>query len=314
MDTGLKDIITALDRLNFTTKDKRAIHSYFTNNATSINVASAFLRSCKKDDEIRDYLKNIISTSGRSVAGQSGLTYIFVDNSTFFFQGGAAIQRLEGLDHNYKYNHITYDHGLLIKTLKGDRKLGINPIIVGSCPLPADSLWKKKEGYDVRVFDKNRDKKEKGADDFLTVMSKVIYQNTPGTLVLVAGVFDYQNTVLEASKLKWKIEIWSWKFGKTGYFNNNVNIFCIPLDQHYKSFAYGYSSNPNNKIKGLDVINGDTIQNESIRELFASNDLFFWFHREDEIIHLYFNAQGKSNKAKNLLNNKYEDLEIWERN
>ena len=47
-----------------------------------------------------------------------------------------------------------------------------------------------------------------------------------------------------------------------------------------------------------------------IWEFFATNNLFFWFYREDRTIHLYFNRQEKLNKAKDLLKDKFKELEI----
>ncbi|CAI2189725.1 16629_t:CDS:1, partial [Funneliformis geosporum] len=44
--------------------------------------------------------------------------------------------------------------------------MGSNPIIVGSRPPPNDSLWDRIEsqGYDVVVFDRNIENKEKKVD------------------------------------------------------------------------------------------------------------------------------------------------------
>ncbi|RIA84590.1 hypothetical protein C1645_742211 [Glomus cerebriforme] len=290
-----------------------------------------------KQDEFDINIENIhiiVDVQQPSTTGQTDLVHIFIDNSKFFNQGGAAIRRHEGMNYKCEYNHITYDYGLLIKKLRGDREFGCEPLIVGYNPSSADSIWDKikNEGYDIKVFNKKNIK----VDNYLTLkMCKAIYQTNPGILVLVASDGDYNDVILEAFNYKWKIEIWCWNLGIKSClfecsnfvtqhlhptprlhdkFKNSENITFITFDAYYKSFAYGYGAYSTDRIQRLDINNGNTIRNREIWKLFANNNLFFWFYREDKTIHLYFNTREKLNRTKNLLENEFKKLEIREKN
>ncbi len=50
---------------------------------------------------------------------------------------------------------LNIDYGYLLTMILSERKLGSDPVIVGSRPPPDDTLWDgiKELGYDVSVYD-----------------------------------------------------------------------------------------------------------------------------------------------------------------
>ncbi|CAG8604009.1 2397_t:CDS:2, partial [Acaulospora morrowiae] len=133
----------------------------------------------------------------------TGLVSVFVDNSNLFIEG----------KNSFYLNQLHIDHGHLLSTILKRQQMGSNPIIVGSRPLPNDSLWKqiRNQGYDVVVYNRNIENKEKKVDMALGVsIMNVIWFNNPGVLILIAGDGDYEPVINEALKHKWKVEIWFW--------------------------------------------------------------------------------------------------------
>ena len=142
----------------------------------------------------------------------TGLVHVFIDNSNAYIQGKKFVGKKEGLSENL----ICIDYGLLFKTVLNGRNYRDHPVIVGSRPLPDDSLWKDLEelGFKVKVFDRVRNK-EKGVDIELAgfISDAIQDYKRPGILVLIAGDGDYGPTLRRALERGWIVEIWFWKEG-----------------------------------------------------------------------------------------------------
>ncbi|PKK56740.1 hypothetical protein RhiirC2_799370 [Rhizophagus irregularis] len=122
-----------------------------------------------------------------------------------------------------KYNNITYDYGSLINILKENHEFG---------------------SFDVKVFDRNIINHKKGVNNFFTLkIAEVIFQESPNILVLVTSDGDYHNRI-------------------SSTFKDKKNIILKLLDDHYKSFAYGYKAYSTNNIIKFDIKNINTIQNQ----------------------------------------------------
>lgn len=273
-----------------------------------------------------------------------------MDNSNFIAQAEYSICHKNPLHYLFHNGQIIFDYGLLFKKIKGNRELGNNPVIVGSDLLPGDSIFK---GYDVNVFGRNCIGKEKGVDNFLTLkMAKVIYTESPGTLVLVAGDGDYYGTLLEAISYKWRVEVWFWKFGTlnslskhkhtilckkhlfpvsvsdqfklsvplinigvSGHFKSNDNIFYTQLETYYKFFVYatGPKSGFYYRMETLEITCDTMVEDKEIVEWFANLNLFSWIYREGETIIIYLNNERELNIAKEWIMRERKELSIWEK-
>ncbi|RIB02810.1 hypothetical protein C2G38_2226807 [Gigaspora rosea] len=173
----------------------------------------------------------------------TGLIYIFIDNLNVFIEGKYAIAELENLGtfdnkrHPRCFNQLRIDHGKLLATIQGNRKLGDEPVIVGSRPSPNDSLWKsvREQGYNVTVYDRNIENRK---IELAHTIDKVIFTKSPGILALVSGDIDYYPIVTNALRCNWIVETWFWNMGMPGDLRDKT-IFT-PLEDHYKSFSYGF--------------------------------------------------------------------------
>ncbi|CAG8844187.1 34683_t:CDS:2, partial [Gigaspora margarita] len=246
--------------------------------------------------------------------------YIFVDNSDVFIEGKYAIAELENLGtfdnkrHSPCFNQFRIDNGKLLATIQGNRKLGDEPVIVGSRPLPNDSLWMsvREQGYDAMVYDRNI---ENHTDVVLAhSIDEVIFTKSPGILALVSGDSDYDPIVTTALKCNWIVETWFWNMGMPDELKDKT-IFT-PLDYHYKSFSCGFGPDfgKNNRI--LEVI-GHAVQDWGNREMismFVPLNVFCWWNRiNDETLHLYFNQKMQLQLVKNWIKNSPHELQFKEK-
>ncbi|GES88481.1 NYN domain-containing protein [Rhizophagus clarus] len=236
--------------------------------------------------------------------------YIFVDNSNFLIQGEYYICRKKPLDYLLNNNQIVFDYGLLFKRIKGNRELGNIPVIVGSEISPDDSIYK--EGYDIKVFERNCIGKEKGVDNFITLkMAKAFYRESPGTLVLIAGDGDYFETLLEAVNFKWEVEVWFWK-GASGYIKGEAKIHYTQLETCYKFFVYATGDNRYN-METLEFTSDTVIEDKEIVEWLANLNLFCWINRKSGTTYLYFNDARELNIAKGWIMREHKEITIWEK-
>lgn len=145
--------------------------------------------------------------------------HLFVDNSNVKIEGGrlSYANRSNGgrrgpeVDNAYQIDWGKFLH--LVKS-RGNRLLAQVPILYGSRPPPDDSVWEeiRKEGFDVKVFDRNIRHKEKGVDMEMgmDVVERLFECAEPSTLVIAAGDADFKGIVERAKKRGWKVEVWFW--------------------------------------------------------------------------------------------------------
>ncbi|CAG8484574.1 672_t:CDS:2 [Paraglomus brasilianum] len=210
----------------------------------------------------------------------SGLVYVFVDNSNLFIEGKYTVGRIEqagNFDYqrnSYQLNQLYIDHGRLLLTLLKGRIIGSNPVIVGSRPPPNDSLWDQ---------------------------------------IRFAGDGDYYPILTRALKYNWKIEAWFWSSGISGDLMRNS---FLSLDSLYRHFTYAYGQDPVGKNYTLEITDGETLaqwNDDNLMECFDSLELFgWWFRKEGPTICLYFNNKKNSIKAKNWLESNHPDVRVWE--
>ncbi|CAG8526764.1 8011_t:CDS:2, partial [Funneliformis mosseae] len=143
----------------------------------------------------------------------TSIVSIFVDNSNLFIKEKFTVGRLESAGtfdqkrNSHYLNQLHIDHGRLLSAVLNGRQMGSNLIIVGSRPPPNDSLWDQivSQGYDVVVFDRNIENKEKKVDMELGASAMdVIWTRDPGIFVLVFGDGDYFPVVKRTLNHNWK--------------------------------------------------------------------------------------------------------------
>ncbi|RIB02811.1 hypothetical protein C2G38_2049777 [Gigaspora rosea] len=209
------------------------------------------------------------------------------------------------------------DHGKLLATIQGNRKLGDGPVIVGPRPLPNDSLWRSalEQRYNVTVYDRNIENYKKKADvELAHTINKVIFTKSPGILALVSGDSEYDPIVTSALKCNWIVESWFWNMGMSGVLKDKT-IFT-PLDYHYKSFSCGFGPDFGKDNRVLEVI-GHALRNWGNREMiniFAPLNVFSWWNRiNDETLHLYFNQKMQLQLVESWIKNSPHELQFKEK-
>ena len=167
--------------------------------------------------------------------------HLFVDNSNVKIEGGrlSYAKRFNNgrrglqVDEKYEIDWGKYLH--LVKS-RGNRLLAQVPTLYGSRPPPDDSVWQeiRKEGFDVRLFDRNIRDKEKGVDMEMgmDVVERLFEVNPPETIVIAAGDADFKGIVERAKKRGWNVEVWFW--GNAAH-DMQVATTFVDLD---KAFEY----------------------------------------------------------------------------
>jgi NYN domain len=145
--------------------------------------------------------------------------HLFVDNSNVKIEGGrlayakrnAGGRRGPQVDDKYEIDWGKFLH--LVKS-RGNRLLAQVPILYGSRPPPDDSIWNeiRREGFDVRLFDRNIRDKEKGVDMEMgmDVIERMFEVSTPATIVIAAGDADFKGMIARARNRGWDVEVWFW--------------------------------------------------------------------------------------------------------
>lgn len=161
--------------------------------------------------------------------------YLFVDNSNVLIEGRRlqyAVRRSGGrrgveVDPSYE---IDWGKFLDLVKTQGGRMLGTSPMLYGSRPPPDDSIWEqiRKEGFTVKVFDRNGRNEEKGVDAemIMDVMELILSDKEPGTLVIAAGDGDYPGLIERVLKRKWKVEVWFWENAALKV-KNSTTFYCL---------------------------------------------------------------------------------------
>ncbi|CAG8518811.1 1298_t:CDS:2 [Funneliformis caledonium] len=141
----------------------------------------------------------------------------------------------------------------------------------------------------------------------------VCFQKDPGTLILIAGDGCYGPLIDKALLFNWKVEIWFWSSGISGYLRSKGTFNY--LDNYNKCFTYALGP-CSEKNFVLEITDGETIKNwrdGKILDCYVSLKLFGWWHKEENIIYMYFDDRTHLNDAKKWLKDKYSDsIQVWE--
>jgi uncharacterized LabA/DUF88 family protein len=172
--------------------------------------------------------------------------HLFVDNSNVLLEGRRfAEMRRRGhdklseiLDNSYE---IDWGKFLHVVKKKDSRLLAQVPILYGSRPPPNDSIWEqiRKEGFDVKIFDRNIRNKEKGVDMEMgmDVVERLLTVKPPMTIAIAAGDGDFLPVVTRARAKGWRVELWFWS-NAAGDLKKAVNE-CNALDSYLQYLRLG---------------------------------------------------------------------------
>ena len=167
--------------------------------------------------------------------------YVFVDNSNLWIEG----KKLSGMGKhppvpsNYNYR---IEYGKLLNLIVGTRQLADVPKLYGSEPPPNDSVWNiiRSKGFDVNVFKRNIQNKEKGVDIAMSLdVAKLLYKSSrpAGIIALVAGDADYSPLVDSIKLEKWTAEVWYWS-NAANDIKRNASSFHS-MDAHLYTIGFG---------------------------------------------------------------------------
>jgi uncharacterized LabA/DUF88 family protein len=153
------------------------------------------------------------------MATKEATLHLFVDNSNVLLEARRfAEMHRKGTGRLSPYLDQSYevDWGKFLHLTKrsDSRLLAQVPILYGSRPPPQDSVWEqiRKEGFDVKLFDRNIRNKEKGVDMEMgmDVIERVLTVHPPKTLVIAAGDADFLPVIARARAKDWRVEVWFW--------------------------------------------------------------------------------------------------------
>ncbi|RGB23627.1 hypothetical protein C1646_774231 [Rhizophagus diaphanus] len=282
----------------------------------------------------------------------TGKVHVFVDNSNLFIGARYTVGKIEKVYDPDKpteeskeseeseesekpkvcyMQQLQIDYGCLLTKVLDERKLGGNPVIVGSRPPPQDTLWNriKDLGYNVIVYNRNLENKEKCVDMQLgtTMVDDIADIGSPGIVVLVAGDGDYEPAVEKVLRRGWIVEIWFWKSSVSRHLTNpeifrtnkELKVIFKPLDTDYQHFTYGYGISTAKKY--ILEAKHDTIRNWKNEDVMKrcmkccmKLKIFCWWNRETEIndtIKMYFTNKTQLEEATHWFNNNFPDIETW---
>ncbi|CAI2168185.1 3593_t:CDS:2 [Funneliformis geosporum] len=253
----------------------------------------------------------------------TGEIFLLVDHSNLLEQGKDTVKRYEKLV--YKPNiYIEYEQ--LRKTIINGRKSGDSAEIFCS-QFPKhndkrlDNLWNKrrKQGFIVNIIEQKSHKtREKKVDTSLTVqgMKKILDDNDPGILAIVAGDSDYVPLVEQALEKGWKVEIWFWSSGLSGEYKPELsNKFGINyslhfLDDEYKKFTYARSpESPREFTFEIEHKCVENLEDEDLLKIFVDLDLFGWWHwNNNNHLLVYVNTEKQKEEVEKVFN-RFEEHE-----
>lgn len=150
--------------------------------------------------------------------------HLFVDNSNVLIEARRFSEmKRRGHDKLSEIIDNTYeiDWGKFLHIVKKNeaRRFAQVPVLYGSRPPPNDSVWEqiRKEGFDVKVFDRNIRNKEKGVDMEmgLDVVERMLTVKPAVTIAIAAGDADFLPVVSRARARGWRIELWFWSNAAT---------------------------------------------------------------------------------------------------
>lgn len=162
---------------------------------------------------------------------------IIVDNSNIWIEGMKYSAKLKGMgaspdgkepcDYSWRI-----DFGKLLNFVAEGKKIR-KAILIGSRPPKSDSLWNaaKKNGFEVKVEDRNYQNREKAVDTGLVADGvKLIYTTPPAVLKILSGDTDFKPLIEHANDADWETEIWAFSSAlSSGTLLSSVDR-VVPLD------------------------------------------------------------------------------------
>jgi len=249
------------------------------------------------------------------------LVHIYIDNSNVLIKGRYSVAEAEdtgaySYSRGLQFYQLEIEYGQLLELVLRNRKIGGNPVIVGSRPPSNDSLWTKLRGqnFTVQVFNRNADNKEKKVDSTLLVAGmQTILTRNPGILVLIAGDGDYVPMVAVAKENGWRVETWFWNSGISGELLS-ISQF-ISLNDEHRYFTYAHGTEHIKKMHVLELTGEKTKNWDGLDALKISIPLklFAWYYSEGDSYNLYFFKREELLKAKELIEKNHPDIGIWEK-
>ncbi|RIA87075.1 hypothetical protein C1645_740379 [Glomus cerebriforme] len=281
----------------------------------------------------------IVSTSKVN----TGHVHVFVDNSNLYVEAKYSVGQIEKIYDRvkitnevtkveeyrqvYHMRNLKIDYGCLLTTTLNGRTMGSSPIIVGSRPPPNDTLWDKIKdlGYEVTVYDRNNENKEKRADMKLgisMVIQTLLKAKGPGILMLIAGDGDYEPALEEILKAGWKVEIRFWASAMSRHLktpdivrkNKELKIVYKPLDNEYQNFTFCVGPNPikNKSVFRIEREDMNCMRSEEIMKCYTELRLFCWWFETNDGLELYFNSKAQLERANRWMKKNFPNVKAWE--
>ncbi|CAI2180251.1 13262_t:CDS:2 [Funneliformis geosporum] len=190
---------------------------------------------CETSNDELVYLKGLLKKP--ISVGTSEFVYVFIENSNTFMKEADERQ-------------VQFDYGKLVKTVLNGRPMGADPVIVGSRPLPNDTLWAKLEsdGFNVTIKDRKFKGNEVVIEMLIYIMNTIHVHNIPGTMILIARDGDYGPAIKRTLKKGWINEIWLWSKESIKEIDvnnselNELRTIIVHLDD-YNKFALRHINN-----------------------------------------------------------------------
>lgn len=175
--------------------------------------------------------------------------YIYVDNSNVWIEGrrvsavrsGLAPTMHYALEHKVTDNTWTYDFGRLYQlACPPSEKLG-RTALFGSTPPPTDSIWEiaRKEGFEVKLFPRNAQNKEKQVDNAIGTLileDSYEYMDPGDTVVLGAGDGDFLPNLESVKRRGMKVKVMFWSHASRAL--KEVADEFFNLDEHFDELTH----------------------------------------------------------------------------
>ncbi|CAI2182506.1 1352_t:CDS:2 [Funneliformis geosporum] len=249
---------------------------------------------------LKGLLKKPISDHPINTVGTSEFVYVFIENSNTFMKEADERQ-------------VQFDYGKLVKTVLNGRPMGADPVIVGSRPLPNDTLWAKLEsdGFNVTIKDRKFKGNEVVIEMLIYIMNTIHVHNIPGTMILIARDGDYGPAIKRTLKKGWINEIWLWSKGLSESIKeidvnnselNELRTTIVHLGDYYK-FALRHNNNVGTRF--IEIFT-DIVDQKNRINFLTILDLYDWWYRPNrDTLKLYVSNFQQWRELKNLLMDKY---------
>ncbi len=167
-------------------------------------------------------------------------TYVYLDNSNLYIEGC----RIQAVKNQYEENIV---EAMNNSTVDHDWQMDYGRLYEFFCdadsvarlwgsPPPGDSFWEmvKRKGWQVQIFDRNQQNKEKKVDVAIAhAMTKDAYKSVDkekDELILVAGDKDFVPVIEDLVKEGFKVQVAFWSHAAAEL--RNAATF-INLDKHH---------------------------------------------------------------------------------